>query len=390
MKDDTLVNHPPRVEVPADNHPLVAPIYQTVKFQFDTLGETQRLLHGERPGFYYQRGSNPTTRQLELTLAQLQRRDDALVCASGVGVIAQTLLALTRAGDHVVCFLECYGPTRHLIRRTLGRFGVTHSLLSILDHAGLERVLATQPTRLVVFESPTNPINRIADIATITRLARAHGALTVLDNTCAGPHQHGQYELDYYVHSLTKYAAGHGDVMAGAVIAHAPLIEALRPEFMVLGAVLDPHAAFLVQRGLRTYLLRYRAQSGNAQRIAEYLSGHPAVAATHYPGLPGDSGHALAREQMSDFGGLLSFDLLAGADAARRFAEALALFAMTPSLGSTESLVMPRQLLGSRDLDAAQHRAAGLAEGTVRLAIGLEDPDDLLADVEQALRRAQP
>jgi cystathionine beta-lyase/cystathionine gamma-synthase len=389
MKDGTRVNHPPRVEVPADNHPLVAPIHQSVKFEFDSLDETQRLLRGERAGFFYQRASNPTTRQLELTLAALQGREDALVCASGVGVIAHALLALTRAGDHVLCFLECYGPTRHLIRRTLGRFGVTHTLLSILDLEGIERVLATQPTRLVVFESPTNPINRIADIAAITRLSRAHGALTLLDNTCAGPHQHGQFDVDLYVHSLTKYVAGHGDVMGGAVIAQAPMIAALRPEFIVLGAVLDPHAAFLVQRGLKTYPLRYRAQSASAQRIAEFLQGHPAVARTHYPGLPEDPGHALARAQMSEFGALVSFDLHGGAEAARRFAEALRLFAITPSLGSTESLVLPRELLGSRDLDADQHRAAGLAPGTVRLSIGLEDLEELCADLAQALAPLQ-
>lgn len=390
MKDGTLVNHPPAVEVPADNHPVVAPIYQTVKFEFDTLAQTEGLLHRERPGFFYQRASNPTNRQLELTLAALQRREDAIVCASGVGAIAGALLALTRAGDHVLCFLECYGPTRQLIRRTLGRFGVTHSLLSIQDLDGMARVLASRPTRLIVFESPTNPINRIADITAITRLARVHGALTLLDNTCAGPHQHGQFDVDYYVHSLTKYVAGHGDVMGGVVIANAPLIAALRSEFIVLGGVLDPHAAFLVQRGLKTYPLRYRAHSERAQRIAEFLDRHPGVARTHYPGLPADPGHALARAQMSEFGGLLSFDLHGGGEAARRCAEALQLFAMTPSLGSTESLVMPRQLLGSRDLDVAQHAEAGLADGTVRLSIGLEDVDELLADLAQALDRAAP
>jgi cystathionine beta-lyase/cystathionine gamma-synthase len=180
------------------------------------------------------------------------------VCASGVGAIAQTLLALTKQGDHVLCFLESYGPTRYLIRRTLARFGVVHTLLSIGDLAGIERTLAARPTRLVIFESPTNPINRIADIAAITRLARAHGALTLLDNTFAGMHQHGQYDIDFYLHSLTKFASGHGDVMGGAVIAKVALINALRQDFSTLGGVLDPHAAFLLQRGLKTYFVRYR------------------------------------------------------------------------------------------------------------------------------------
>ena len=154
-------------------------------------------------------------RSLELTLAQLQGRPDALVCATGIGAIASTLLSLTKQGDHVLCFVELYGPTRHLVRRTLAKFGVTHTLLSIEDLGGIERVLSSVPTRLVVFESPTNPINRVADIAAIARLARRHGALTALDNTLAGPHQHGQYDVDIFFHSLTKFAAGHGDVMKG-------------------------------------------------------------------------------------------------------------------------------------------------------------------------------
>src|SRR5580698_9183182 len=161
MKKSTRVNHPPTVEVPADNRPVVAPIYQTVKFEFDTVDDTLRSLRGDRAGFFYLRSSNPTTRQLELTLAELQGREDCVVCSSGVGAIAQTLLSLTRSGDHVLCFIETYGPTRHLIRRTLKKFGVEHTLLSIEDIEGIERVLASKPTRLVIFESPTNPINKI-------------------------------------------------------------------------------------------------------------------------------------------------------------------------------------------------------------------------------------
>lgn len=389
MKGETLVNHPPVVEVPADNHPVVAPIHQTVKFEFDTIEDTLKALRGERPGFFYARSSNPTTRALELTLAELQGREDCLVCASGVAVLAQTLLSLTRAEDHVLCFVESYGPTRQLIRRILGKYGVGHTLLSIDDLAGIEALLASRPTRLLVFESPTNPVNRIADIAAITRLARTHGALTVLDNTFAGVHQHGRYDVDLYLHSLTKYVAGHGDVMGGAVIGEARLIRMLRPDFTVLGGILDPHAAFLIQRGLKSYFVRYRAQSAAALRIAQFLAAHPTVERVRYPGLPGDPQHALACSQMSDFGAIVTFDLRGGAEAGRRFSEALQLFAITPSLGATESLVMPPQLLGSRDLSEEQQRQSGIGPGTVRLSIGLEDVEDLLADLQQALAAAQ-
>ena len=385
MDKFTRLNHPPTVPLPAGNRPVVTPIYQSVKFEFETVEESVRNWRGEAPGYNYLRSSNPNSRQLELTLAGLQGRDDCLVCASGVGVLAQTLLSLTKQGDHVLCFIELYGPTRHLIRRTLARFGVTHTLLSVNDLAGIERVLATTPTRLVMFESPTNPMNRIADIAAITRLARAHGALTVMDNTLAGPHQHGQFDVDVFLHSLTKFAAGHGDVMGGALIASAELIGRIRPEFNILGGALDPHAAFLIQRGLKTYALRYRQQTASAQRVAEFLAAHPAVAAVHYPGLPDHPGHALARAQMSDFGAVVSFDLRGGAEAGRRFAEALQLFAMAASLGATDSLALPSQLLGGRDLDAAQRLLAGMGEGTVRLSIGLEGIDDLIADLTQAL-----
>ena len=388
MKGETFVNHPPHVEVPADNHPVVAPIHQTVKFEFDTVEETLKALRGERPGFFYSRSDNPTTRQLELTLAGLQGRDDCLVCASGVGVVAQTLLSLTKGQDHVLCFIESYGPTRQLIRRILGKYGVAHTLLSIEDLQGIEALLASRPTRLIVFESPTNPVNRIADIAAITRLARAHGALTVMDNTFAGVHQHARYDVDLYLHSLTKYVSGHGDVMGGAVIGEARLIRSLRPDFTVLGGILDPHAAWLIQRGLKSYFLRYRAQSANALRVAEFLAAHPAVERVRYPGLASDPQHALARSQMSDFGAIVTFDLRDGAEAGRQFAEALQYFAIAASLGATESLVMPPQLLGSRDLTEEQQRLSGIGAGTVRLSIGLESIEDLIEDLTQALRLA--
>ncbi|HUN75759.1 MAG TPA: PLP-dependent aspartate aminotransferase family protein [Steroidobacteraceae bacterium] len=388
MKKETRVSHPPPVDLPPGNRAVVAPIYQSVKFEFENLEHTLEYLRGERPGFFYSRASNPTTRQLELTLAELQGREDCLTTASGVGAVAQVLLALTQQGDHVICFVETYNPTRYLIRRLLGRFGVAHTMLSIEDLAGLERALASRATKLVIFESPTNPVTKIADIPAITRLAQAHGALTVLDNTFAGPHQHGEYDVDIFVHSLTKYAAGTGDVMGGAAIARGEIIRSLRADFGVLGGVLDPHAAFLIQRGLKTYFVRYRAQCASAQRIAELLAGHAAVQRVHYPGLTSHPQHELARAQMRDFGTIVTFDL-ADAEQAARFVDALQLFALTASLGSTESLVVAPQMMGVRELTPEQVRISALTPGTIRLSIGLEDPDDLAQDVSAALTAAR-
>ena len=385
MKKNTRVNHPPAVTLPADNRALVAPIYQSVKFTFDDAGETERYLRGERAGFFYSRSSNPTLQQLEVLLAQLQGRDECLLTASGVASIAASLLSLTRQGDHILAFIESYGPTRYIVQHILAKFGVTHSLLSIEDREEIERVLAGTPTRLVVFESPTNPVTKIADIEHLTMHARRAGALTVMDNTFAGFHNHGQYEIDVFLHSLTKYASGHGDVMGGAIIARGELIAQMRKDVVAIGPTLDPHAAFLIQRGMRTYFLRYERQCASAIQIAEFLRRHARVKRVFHPGLDSHPQHALARKQMSDFGTVVSFELDGDYAHGDRFANALELFAISASLGSTESLVMPPRLLGGRELTPAQRAASLLGKGTVRLSIGLEDADDLVEDLQRAL-----
>ncbi len=385
MKKRTRVTHPPEVNVPADNRPLVAPIYQSVKFTFDDVDETLDLFKGRREGFYYSRISNPTLRQLELLLAELQGRDGCLLTGSGIAAISMPLIALLKSGDHVVYFAEQYQPTRALIGRVLRRFGVTSTMLSIDDLDGLERVLAVTPARMVVFESPTNPVLKVADIERLTAIARRHGALTLLDNTLAGFHNHGQYDVDLFAHSLTKYASGHGDVMGGAIIGRAELIDSMREDIGILGPTLDPHAAFLLQRGMKTYFVRWDAQCRNAQRIAEHLSGHPRIQRVRYPGLPGDPGHGLACKQMHDFGTIVTVDVAGDAEAGSRFAERLELFSITASLGSTESLVVPPALQKVRGFNEAQQRWTDIGPGTVRLSIGLEDVDDLIADLDQAL-----
>lgn len=385
MKRSTRLNHPPKVDVPSDNRALVAPIYQSVKFTLDNVEESQRLSRGERDGFVYSRVSNPTLKQLELTLAELQGREACLLVASGVAAVYLPLMSLCKQGDHIVFFAEMYQPTRYTVRRLLARYGVKHTMLSITDTEAIERTLAQTPTRLVVFETPTNPLLKIADIERITAAARQHGALTVLDNTFAGFHNHGQYDIDIFVHSLTKYASGHGDVMGGAIIANKTLVDSMRADFVVTGATLDPHVAFLIQRGLKTYALRYERQCENAQRIAEYLAGRSEVTRVHFPWLDSHPQHALAKHQTHDCGSVVTVELAGGKDSARRFANALKLFAITASLGSTESLVQPGELMLPRDLTPAERAWAGVTDATVRLSIGIEDVADLIEDLAQAL-----
>ena len=388
MKNTTLVNHPPAVEVPDDNRPLVAPIYQSVKFSFDDTSETMRYQRGEREGFFYSRTANPTLTQLQRLLSELQGRDDCLLTGSGVATIAASVLALCKAGDHLLLFVESYGPTRYIVQHLLAKFGVTHTMLSIEDLTGIETVLKEKPTRLAIFESPTNPVTKIADIEHLTRHAKAAGCLTVLDNTFAGFHNHGGYDIDVYLHSLTKYASGHGDVMGGAIIASRELIAAMRKDIGPIGAALDPHAAFLIQRGMRTYFLRYERQCANAHSVAEFLAQHPRVKQVRYPGLKSHPQHELARRQMRDFGTIVTIDVDGGYQEAGRFAESLQLFSIAASVGSTESLVMPPQLLHSSGYSPEQRAQSLVGKGTVRLSIGLEDEDDLKQDLTKGLSQA--
>jgi cystathionine beta-lyase/cystathionine gamma-synthase len=387
MKKETRVTHQPSVVLPPGNEPVVAPIYRSVKFTYPTL-EASRSAEARDSGFDYTRDSNPTTRQLEQLTAELQDREDAIVVATGMAAIWLALLGNLSAGDELVIFLESYRPARVAVRKMLARFGIGYTMLSMHDEAARERAFAKTQCKLVLFEAPTNPMLQVPDIAAVVRQARAHGLCTVLDNTFAGLHNHGSFDVDYYVHSLTKYASGHGDVMGGVVIANRDKIRSLRPLAVNMGATIDPGVSYLILRGLRTYYLRYRRQSESALEIARFLRSQPGVERVYYPGLPDDPGHELARRQMSDFGGVLSFDLQGGARETARFVDALELFVTTSSIGSTESLVAPVKVYWGNDLTSAELEQAKIGDGTVRLSIGLEHPDDLIDDLKQAFARA--
>lgn len=386
MKKETRVTHPPEVKLLDGNEPVVAPVHRSVKFTYPTIAASLTA-EAKEHGFDYTRDSNPTTRELELLAAELQDRDDAIAVASGMAAVWLSLLGNLESGDRVVIFVESYRPNRVATRRFLPKLGIEFTMLSVHDHVAIERAFAEDDTKLVLFEAPTNPMLQVPDLEAIVALAKRHDVVTVLDNTFAGLHNHGRYGIDYFVHSMTKYANGHGDAMGGIVIGDKRHIKAIKPLAVNMGATLDPGVAFLMLRGLKTYYLRCERHSANALAIAEFLEKRPEVERVFYPGLPSDPGHTLARKQMSDFGGVLSFDLRADKERAWAFVDALELFTTTASLGSTESLVAPVKLYLGNDLTAEEQARAQIKDSTVRFAVGIEHVDDLIADIAAALRK---
>lgn len=385
MKKETRITHQPQVPLVKGNRPLTDPTYRSVKFTFPTIADSMTA-EARSSGFEYTRDSNPTTRQLELLCAELQDRDDAIAVGTGMASVWLALLGNLSAGDRVVIFLESYRPTRIAVRKFLPRYGIAFEMVSLHDRKAVESAFVLEDTKAVLFESPTNPMLQIPDIEAILGLAEQHGVATILDNTFAGFHNHGQYAIDFFVHSLTKYAGGHGDVMGGIVIGSADKIRRLKPLAVNMGATLDPGAAYYILRGMKTYYLRYERHCQNAQALAEYLVSRPEVAEVIYPGLKNHPDSALAAKQMHDFGGVLSFSLKnADRESTWAFIDALQLHVTASSLGSTDSLAAPVQLYLGTDLSDEEQAEAQISESTVRLAVGIEHIDDLIADVAQAL-----
>jgi cystathionine beta-lyase/cystathionine gamma-synthase len=384
MKKESRVTHQPQVSLPKGNRSLISPTYRSVKFTFPTIADSLTA-EAKSSGFEYTRDSNPTTRQLELLCAELQDRDDGIAVGTGMASIWLALLGNLSVGDKVVIFLESYRPTRVAVRKFLPRFGIDFEMVSLNNQAAIEAAFGQENTKAVLFESPTNPMLQVPDIEAILKLAKQHGVATILDNTFAGFHNHGQFPIDFFVHSLTKYAGGHGDAMGGIVIANADKIRRLKPLAVNMGAILDPGVAYLISRGMRTYYLRYERHCQNAGAVAEYLAARTEVAEVFYPGLTSHPAHALAARQMHDFGGVLSFTLRdADREKTWAFIDALKLHATASSLGSTDSLVAPVALYLGTDLSEDEQAEALIGQSTIRLAVGIEHIDDLIADLTQA------
>ena len=386
MKKETRVTHQPNVKLLEVNESLVGPVYRSVKFTFPDLGSASSK-DARSDGFDYTRDSTPTTRQLELLAAELQDRDDAICVSTGMAAIWLATLSNLSVGDRIVFFAESYKPTRSMIRDRLSRFGINFSMLSVHDLDAISEVFSDDDTKLVIFESPTNPLVQIPDLSAIVKFAKKYNVKTILDNTFGGLHNHGDYGIDLFVHSLTKYASGHGDVMGGIVIGDQQQIKELKPWAVNMGSTRDRGAADLILRGLRTYYLRYQRHSETALTLAKFLQGHGCIERVYYPGLEEDPGHTLAVQQMDTFGAVLSFDLRGDSQIAQRFIDELELFATASSIGSTESLVAPVRRYFASDLSDEELSQVGITHSTIRLSVGLEDAGDLISDIEKALLR---
>lgn len=366
------------------------PIVHSATFSFPGVGEMTAERDRHAAGAYYQRYGHPTLSACERRLAALEESEGALLFSSGMAAISSVFLARLRHGDHVVALRQSYGGTFALLEWGAERFGWSYDLVDARKPETWEYAFR-KTTKLFAIESPTNPTLCVADLALAAQIAHRHGAWLAVDNTVASPI--GQHPLahgaDLAMYSATKSIGGHGDLLAGAVMGAAATLEAVWEARKVFGPVPDPALAWQIERSLKTLPLRVRAANDNALDLAVRLEAHPAVAQVFYPGLIKHPGHEIARRQMRlGFGPLMAFDIKGGAPAAREFLNALRVVKLAPSLGGVESLASIPAITSHVQLDPRELADAGIPEGCVRLSIGIEDEDDLWADLEQALHKA--
>lgn len=374
---------------PRDYHgALIPPVFMTATYAFEDIAQGQRRFLGEEAGYIYSRVGNPSVAVLEARLASLEGGEAALATSSGMGAITSALWTLLQAGDALLADKTLYGCTYGFFAHGLARLGVEVRFADFTDHDAVEAAL-TPNTKVLFFESPANPNMRVIDIAAVSGLAKRHGALTLVDNTYCTPYLQRPLELgaDLVAHSATKYLGGHGDLIAGAVVGAKAHIDEMRFFGVkeMTGANISAMDAFLVQRGLKTLELRMQRHCASAQAIAEMLAAHPAVAAVHYPGLPSHPQYALAKHQMRLPGGMVALELKGDYAAGVRFMDALRLVTRAVSLGDCESLAQHPASMTHSTYTPEERARHGIAEGLVRLSVGLETLDDLLDDIRQAL-----
>ena len=364
------------------NGPLATPIYQTATFE---VTDNEQQLRATHTDMFYTRYGNPTNTVVESAIAELEGADASQLFASGMSAITTSILALLKSGDHVVAQRDIYGGATKFFSQWLPKLGIETTLVDTTEYDQHERAIRPN-TKLLYLESPTNPTVQVVDLHKVAALAKKHNLLTMIDSTFATPinQRPAEFGIDLVMHSGTKYFGGHSDLIAGIVAGRKDLIERIHETRTTLGGVMDPHAAWLLLRGIKTLAVRVQRHNENALRIAQFLAQHAKVRRVYYPFLEGHSQRAVAMEQMHGGGGMVSFEVDGSGEDARRLSEALNLFTLAPSLGGVDSLVCIPVLTSHAMISAEQRERMGVTEQLIRLSVGIENADDLIADLEHA------
>ena len=368
---------------------VVSPVFHSATFAFKTFDEMRRFAGGELPdAYFYSRYANPTVAEAERKIAELEGAEACVVTSSGSAATFCALATLCNSGDEVIACDSVYGGTVKILTKVLNRFGINSRFISV-DEIGRLPEIAGERSRVFWCESPANPLNRIVDLSLAAEVSRKAGLYSVVDNTFASPifQQPITHGIDAVMHSATKYLGGHSDLTAGAVVGSKDFIARVRETSVMIGATLDPAAAYLLSRGMKTLDVRVRRSCDNALLLAHALRQHPKVARVYYPGLEDDPDHALATRQMKAFGGIVAVDLVGGEREVEKLFNGLRLVRTAPSLGGVETLASYPMYSSHAGFSAEQLKAAGVSAATVRFALGLEAAEDIIADITQALEQ---
>jgi cystathionine beta-lyase/cystathionine gamma-synthase len=365
------------------NAPMAQPIYQTSTFQ---VTDSDQQLRATGTDMFYTRYGNPTHTAVESAIAELEGADAALIFASGMNAITTSILALVKTGDHIVAQSDIYGGVTKFLSAWLPKFGIETTFVDTTDYEQHRRAIRPN-TKLLYLESPTNPTLKVVDLAKVVAITREHKLTAFIDATFATPINLRPVEagIDLVLHSGTKYFGGHTDLICGIAAGRRDLIDTIRQTRTTLGGVMDPHAAFMLLRGIKTLAVRVERQNESALKIAQFLSAHSGVKSVNYPFLDGHSQRALAMQQMKGGGGIVSFEVDGSGEDAKKLSESLRLFTLAPSLGGVESLVSIPVLTSHAMISVEHRQKMGVTDQLIRLSVGIENADDLIADLEQAL-----
>ncbi len=370
---------------------ITTPIVQTATYVFKDSREIEAYTKKGKLRYEYGRYGNPTEKVAQRRLADLEGAEDCVVFGSGMSAVVTTILALVQSGDHIVITDDAYKKTLEFCSSYIGRFGVTCTVVPFGDYTAMDRAV-NRKTRFIISESPTNPYLNIFDLERLGQIAKKHKILTLVDSTFATPMNQRPLEfgVDLVIHSCTKYLAGHNDILAGAVLGHQALIDQIRDLHKAMGGVIDPHCCYLLLRGLKTFPIRMAIQNQSGMTVARFLEAHPRVQRVYYPGLESHPHHAIAKAQMSGFGGVVTFEIKNGLTGAKRFLDNLKLCFIAPSLGGVETLITHPATVSYYSQTRKQRYALGIKDELIRVAVGVEDVNDIIADLDQALKKSTP